>query len=117
MYRQLEKKLVKQQYFLQTYPQYGELQPTSGLDRFFTLERPSKFQRLSRLGFVTAATLLNGGQPNFSQCLVLTWAGRLYIHFRRLLIRNRILPGAKFTLRPRSFAPSYWQRYCTAVKQ
>jgi len=32
--------------------------------------------------------------------LALTWAGRLYIHFRRLLLRNGILPGAKFTLHP-----------------
>jgi len=39
-----------------------------------------------------------------------------YIHFRRLLPRNGILPGAKFTLRPPSLALSYWQRYCTAVQ-
>ena len=31
----------------------------------------------------------------------------MYIHFRRLLLRNRILPGAKFTLRPPSLALSY----------
>jgi len=30
VYRQSEKKLVKQQYLLHTSPQYGELQPTSG---------------------------------------------------------------------------------------
>ena len=28
---------------------------------------------------------LNGSQPNFAWCLADTWAGRLYIHFRRLL--------------------------------
>jgi len=44
-------------------------------------------------------------------------AGRLYIYFRRLLLRNGILPGAKFTLRPPSLALSYWQRYCTVVEQ
>jgi len=33
------------------------------------LGRPSKFQRFSRLGFVTAATSLNGSQPNFAGCL------------------------------------------------
>jgi len=32
---------------------------------------------------------------------------RLFIHFRRLLPRNGILPGAKFTLRPPSLALSY----------
>jgi len=30
MYRQSEKKLVEQQYFLHMFPQYGELRPTSG---------------------------------------------------------------------------------------
>ena len=35
-----------------------------------------------RVCFVTAATSLNGSQPNFAQCLTLTWAGRLCIHFR-----------------------------------
>ena len=66
----------------------------------------SKFQRISRLGLVTAPTLLNGGQPNFAQCLAVFCAGTLYIHFWGLLPRNRILPGAKFTLRP-SFAFSH----------
>ena len=60
---------------------------------------PRKFQRVSGLGFVTAATSLNGGQPNFAQCLAVSWAATLYIvHFWGLLSRNPILPGAKFTL-------------------
>ena len=63
------------------------------------------------------ATSLNGSQPNFAQCLALTWAGTLCIHFRRLLLRNGILPGAIFTLRPPSLALSYSQRYCMAVEQ
>jgi len=46
------KKLVKQQYVLRTFPQYGELRPTSGWDRFGSLGHPSNFQRLSRLGSV-----------------------------------------------------------------
>jgi len=37
--------------------------------------------------------------------------------YRKPLLRNGILPGAKFTLRPPSLALSYWQRYCTAVEQ
>jgi len=41
---------------------------------------PSKFQRVSRLGFVTAATSLNG-QVNFARCLAVSWTGTLYIHF------------------------------------
>ena len=39
---------------------------------------PDKFQRVSRLGFVTAATSLNGSQPNFARCLAVSWAGTLY---------------------------------------
>jgi len=106
MYRQSEKKLVKQQYLLQMFPQYGELRPTSGWDRFVSLGHPSKFQRISRLGFVTAATSLNGSQLKFARSLAVSWAGTLYIHFRRLLPPNRILPGAILTLRP-SLAFSY----------
>ena len=49
--------------------------------------------------------------------MALTWAGRLYINFRPLLLRNGNLPRAKFTLRHPSFALSYWQRYCTTVEQ
>ena len=60
----------------------------------------SKFQRVSRLGFVTAATSLTGGQPNFAQCLAVSLAGTLYIRFRGLLPPREISPGAKFTLRP-----------------
>jgi len=62
---------------------------------------PANFKWVSRLGFVTAATSLSGSQPNFAQCLAISWAGTLYIHFPGLLPRNGILPGAKFTLRPR----------------
>jgi len=47
--------------------------------------------------------------PRLLDCII--------IHFRRLLLRNGILPGAKFTLRPPSLALSCWQRYCTAVEQ
>jgi len=75
-------KHVKQQYLLHMSSQYGELRPTSGWNRLVSLGHPNKFQRVSRLGFVTAATLLNGSQPNFARCLVVSWAGRPYIHFR-----------------------------------
>jgi len=70
------------------------------------LGHPSKFQRVSRLGIVTAPTSLNGGQPNFARCLAVFCASTLCIHFGGLLPPNGIMPGAKFTLRP-SFAFSY----------
>jgi len=81
---------------------------------------PSKFQRVSLLGFVTVATSLNRSQPNFAGCLAVSWAGRLYIHFRGLLPRNGILPGAKFTLRPSlalSCIASVTARYSSSWRQ
>jgi len=65
-----------------------------------SLGHPSKFQPVSRLGFVTARTLLNGGQQNFAGCLAISWTATLYIQFWGLLSHNGILPGAIFTLRP-----------------
>jgi len=59
---------------------------------------PANFTVL--VGFVTASPSLNGRQPNFAQCLAISWAGTLYIHFWGLLPRKGILPGAKFTLHP-----------------
>jgi len=78
-------KLVKQQYLLHMFSQYGELRPISGWDRFTTLGHPSKFQWVSGLGFVTAPTSLNGGQPHFARCLAVSWAGALYLYFREFL--------------------------------
>jgi len=54
------KKLVKQQYVLHMSPQYGELRPTSDWDRSGSLRHPSKFQRVSRLGSITARCLVVG---------------------------------------------------------
>ena len=59
-------KVVKQQYLLHMFSQYGELRPTSGWDRFLSLRHPSKFQRLSCLGSVTARQSSSERQPNFA---------------------------------------------------
>ena len=48
-YRQSEKKLVKQQYVLQMFPQCGELRPTNGWDRFGSLRHP----QLISMGFAS----------------------------------------------------------------
>jgi len=95
-------KKLKQQYLLHISSQYGKLWPTSGWDRFGSLGHPSNFQRVSRLGFVTALTSLSARQPNFARCLAISCSGTLYIHFLGLLPHtgNRILSGAKFTLHP-----------------
>ena len=44
---------------------------------------PSKFQQVSRLVFIAAATLLSGDQPNFARCLAISWTGTLYIYIFR----------------------------------
>jgi len=75
------KKFVKWQYLLHRFSQYDELRPTNGWDLLASLGHPSKFQRVLRLGFVTAPTSLNRGQPNFARCLAVSCAGILYIHF------------------------------------
>jgi len=54
MYRQSVKKLVKQ-YLLHMSPQYGELRPTSGWDRFVSLGTPGNFN-----GFRVLTALLHG---------------------------------------------------------
>ena len=104
MYRQSEK-LLKRHYLFHIHSQYGELRPTNGWDMLARLGHPSKFQRVSRIDFVTAPTSLNGRQPNFAGCLVVSWAGILYT-LSGALAPNGILPSAKFTLRP-SLALSY----------
>jgi len=109
------KKLVKQQYLLHKFPQYGELQPLmaeirlgvlhmfsqygelrpiSGWDLFVSLGHPSKSQRVSHLGFVTAATSLTGGQPNLARRLAVSWTGALFIYFLGLSPPDGMLPGA-----------------------
>jgi len=87
------KKLIKQQDVLHMSSQYGERWPTSGWDWFGSLGHPSKFQRVSHLGFVTAPSL-NRGQPNFARCLAVSWAATLCMHFCGFLPPNRILPHA-----------------------
>jgi len=46
--------------------QYSELRSTNGWDRFWSLGHPSKFQRVSCLGSVTARHCRSGRQPNFA---------------------------------------------------
>ena len=60
------KKLVKQQYLLHMLPQYGVLRSTRGWDRFGSLGHPSYFQRLPRLGSVTARQSTSERRPNFA---------------------------------------------------
>jgi len=47
-------------------PQYSELRPTSGWDRFTSLGHPCKLQLVSRLGSVTARQSSSEHQPNIA---------------------------------------------------
>ena len=60
------KKLIEQRYVLHMFPQYGEFRPTNGRYPSGSLMHPCKFQRLSRLGSVTARHSSSGRQPNFA---------------------------------------------------
>jgi len=61
MYRQSKRNLLSSDMS----SQYGELRPTNGWDPSGSLRHPSKFQRVSHLGFVTAWHSSSGRQPNF----------------------------------------------------
>jgi len=62
---------------------FGPLAAEIGLPVCVT-GHPSKFQLVSRVGFVSAATSLNGGRPNFARYLSVSCAGTLYIHLGAL---------------------------------
>jgi len=91
------------------YPQYGELRPTIAAEIVsLAWGTPANFN-----GFRVFASLLQRHRSTeanqTAQCLALTSLPGLvdYIHFWWLLLRDGILPGAIFTLRP-SLALSYW---------
>ena len=46
---------------------------------------PANFSEF-RLGFITAPTSRNGSQPNFAQCLAVSWVGTLYTFLRSLAL-------------------------------
>ena len=76
---------------------------------------PSKFQRVSRLAFVTAATSLTVGQPNFARCLAVSRAGTL--HTFRGCSPCLNFARCKIHFTPKSCILLYWQPYCTALQQ
>ena len=120
-YRQLERNLLNSSVSFTCFDNMVNFGPlTNGWDRLASFAHPSKFQQVSRLGFVTAPTSLNEGQPKFARCLAVSFAGTLYIHFRGLLPRNGSLPGAKFTLRPShafSCIGSFTARHSSSERQ
>ena len=69
------KKLVKQQYLLYMSPQYGELRPTSGWDRFVSLGYPGNFNGFRMLAALLHGTLVVG----VSQTAAFNWGRHVYL--------------------------------------
>jgi len=67
------KKVVKQHYLLHMSPQYGELRPTSGWDLLASLGHPRKFQRVSRLGSISARHSSSGRQRRWTEGATYIW--------------------------------------------
>jgi len=85
---------------------------------FVTLGHPNKLQQISRLGFVTAATSLTGGQPNVYGVWpppVLGW--NVTYTFSRALAPYGNFASCKIHFASNSCALLYWQCYCTALEQ
>jgi len=76
-YRQSEKKLVKQQYLRHVSSQYGELQPTSGWNRFVSLGTPANLN-----GFRVMASLLQRRRSTeVNQTLHDVWPSPRLVHY------------------------------------
>jgi len=104
-------KILKQQYVFHMSSQHGELRPTNGWDRLRSLQHHSKFQRVSLLAFVTAATSLTGGQPNIAGCLAVSYT------FSGALTLWRNFARCKIHFTSKSCVLLYWQCCWTALQQ
>jgi len=104
-------KLVKQQYLLHIMPsQYGKRRPTSGWDLLASLGHPCKFQRVSRLGSVTARLSSSGRQPNFGRwtegAIYIRQGGHHVWHWPTFLVASILLFLPTATAM--NFIPGYW---------
>jgi len=117
MYRQWEKNLLNTN--VSHMPsQYGKLRPTNGRDLLVSLGHPSKFQRVSSVGFVITATSLIGGQPTFARCYDV-WPSLGLVHYIHFL---GLIPLTEFCqvlihFTSKSCVLLHWQRYCMALQQ
>jgi len=90
-------------------PQHGELRPTSAAEVGPVVwGTPANFNEFRVLVALLQRRRSTEGKSNFARCLAVSLAGTLHVHFRRLLPRYGILPGAKFTLHPPSLALLYF---------
>jgi len=124
MYWQSEKNLLNSNTSCTRPHNMVNFPPTNGWDQFISLGHPSKFQQVSPLGIVTKQMSLNGGKPNFAQCLAVSWAGTLYIYIRAPVkiplagkSCQRNFDRCKIHFASKSCILLYWQLYCTALEQ
>jgi len=99
------KKLVKQHclcHMSHNMAKFGPLIAEIGLPVWCTPANFNRFRVMPSLLQIRRSPKAN----QTARCLATSWAGTLYIRFRGAFAPWRILPGAKFTLRP-SFAFSY----------
>jgi len=113
------KKLLKHQCLLRMSSQCVNFGPAAEIGwRMASLGHghPSKFQRVSPLGFVTAPTSLNGDQLNFARCLAVSWLVQcIYIFGGSCPKRNS--GRCKIHFASKSCVLLCLQRYCTALEQ
>jgi len=100
-------KNFKQQYLLHLSPQYGELRPTSGWDRFGSLGTPANFN-----GFRILAS---------NRALHDVWPSPGLLHYIYMYIFGgspwRNFAACKLHFASKSCVLLYWHRYCTALQQ
>ena len=114
MYRQSEKKLFKSNISYTCPHNMVNVCPLTDEIGWWVWGYPSKFQRVSRVDFVTAPTSLNGGQANFVRCLAVPWGGTLSIHF------GSCCPLTEFCRVQNSLCVQVLRApacYCTALEQ
>ena len=86
------KKLLNQQYFPHMSSEYGELRSTSGWDRFGCLWHSSEFQRVSRLGSVTARYSSSGRQRVRGSLTIIALYKSTYLLTKLCGVEHRALP-------------------------
>jgi len=103
IHNQKKKLLTSNIYIFHTSSQYGELRPTNGWHPWVSFWAPSKFQRVSRLGFVTAPTSLNRGQPYIARCLAVSGAGVYTLCLKKNVPPLQLAIIFTYTVRLRQF--------------
>jgi len=88
----IREKLVKQQYLLHMFPQYGELRPTNGWDWFGSLRHPSKFQRFR----ILPSLLQRRRSVEANQTLHDVWPSPGLVHYIRDTFSGALAPWRNF---------------------